>query len=413
MTRSTTALKTRIARLEQEAVREMIRLREQEMKRIEKEILDLQTTMTHHQLHESAKGGEMERLQLILRDIRPDLEKLKKLGQEERRLADVAAELKGKQALQQPFFLLEEKAKTGDARELIPQWENRVMMGWIAALIIALAAVYLMDMWDNRIYTDYDVRRYLNVTCLGTMETVLPSKSPLLLREQPTTVESERYMMVSTVLRTYMVEREFSTLAVCSAVQGEGKTTIASNLAVSFARKGLKTVLVDADLRKPQVHETFRISRDPGLASYLQMPESEWDNIDHVLAETGTDNLWVMASGPGRSNPGGLLESRGFGELLNRLRERFDVAIVDTPPITSVGDALTILTRVDTSLMVIRSGKTDRRLSTWAKQMIGDVSGDLAGIMLNFASPTDRSVYNYYSGYYYGYGKEHKSVREA
>ncbi|MDP6958842.1 MAG: CpsD/CapB family tyrosine-protein kinase, partial [Planctomycetota bacterium] len=259
--------------------------------------------------------------------------------------------------------------------------------------------------------TDYDIRRYVNIPCISLFEEV-KTGSPFILRGSPKDPASENFNMAASIVRTYLTERNFKTLAICSAIPKEGKTTIACNVAVAMARKGLRVVVVDADLRIPQIHEIFSVSNGRGLSSLLK-GEIEIENLDDALIQTDLETLCVLPSGPVPEGPNTLLESQKMVDLVNTLRARFDVVVFDTPPITSVGDTLTLARIMDTNLLVVAAGLSDRRSVIWAKQMLTSVRGEICGGVLNFVKRRQVSAYYYYYSYYHSSSgsKKSKSLR--
>jgi capsular exopolysaccharide synthesis family protein len=202
-------------------------------------------------------------------------------------------------------------------------------------------------------------------------------------------------------------EKKFKVLTVCSAIAREGKTTIVSNLAVAMARKGLKVALIDADMRISQVHDVFRLSNATGLSNVLQGESPMIEEPAGYMQPTQVENLFVLPAGPTPEMPGQLLESKAMGELLQAMRENYDIVLIDTPPITNVGDTLCLGRLVDSNLMVIGSGLSNRRTATWAKQLLTNVRADICGSILNFTRARQGSAYYYY------YYADSKGVRNG
>ena len=315
---------------------------------------------------------------------------------------------------QEPFYILHEAASEVEASAAPQRWRKTLPMWIVLALIASFGLAFVLEYMDTNLYTDYDVKRHLNMTCLGLIETQPRGESPILLHLSPRSLLAERFNMSATILRTHMVEQDFKTVAICSAIPREGKTTVAVDMAIALARKGLQVILIDADLRLPQVHEVFGVPNERGLSTYLQAEPGTLDIRSFAIA-TSEPNLHLLPSGEIPGAPIQLLESAAMVELTKELREQYDVVLFDTPPITDVSDTLTIATLVDTSVLVIGSGLSDRRRATWAKQLLGNVRANISGALLNFASHRRGGQYYYYYQYgygYYGYGGRKKTVRE-
>ncbi|MHC4607585.1 MAG: tyrosine-protein kinase family protein, partial [Planctomycetota bacterium] len=133
------------------------------------------------------------------------------------------------------------------------------------------------------------------------------------------------------------------------------------------------------------------------------------EHVNTFLIPVESENLWVLPSGPPPPTPISVLESKAMVDMIRDLREEYDIVLFDTPPITDVSDVLTLATRVDTCLLVVGSGLSDRRRATWAKQLLSNVRADTCGALLNFVSvKRGGQYYYYYASGYYG-----KTVRES
>jgi capsular exopolysaccharide synthesis family protein len=273
---------------------------------------------------------------------------------------------------------------------------------------MGFAAAFFLEYLDTTLRSDYDLRRHLNLPCMAMVEDLGPSVDPVIVHAAPRDPLSELFNVAATVLRSYLAEREFKSAVVCSAVPREGKTTIAANLAVALARKGLRVVLVDTDLRIPQLHRIFNLEIVRGLSDLLRAPAGEGAlDLTPYLAATEIPTLRILPCGEIPENPIELLESARMAEVLKFLRQENDVVLCDSPPITSVGDTLTLARLVDTAVLVVASGMSDRRKVTWTKQLLANVRSDIAGAILNFARRPEGGKYYYY----YSYGERYTAGR--
>jgi capsular exopolysaccharide synthesis family protein len=262
---------------------------------------------------------------------------------------------------------------------------------WIASGIVLLAAIGAVwrDAADPRVRTDTDVKRRLNLPAIALVEGA--GHDPLIFRRHPQDPLSETMSTAATVLRSYMAEREFRTVAVTSAQAGEGKTTTAMNLACALARKGLSILLVDADLRAPRLHSIYGVDNSRGLSTLLLGPEpaEPEPDPDQIIFQTEISTLRILPAGPTNEIVADLHDSARMIDFLRTQRERFDMVILDAAPLTGVGDAVALSRVVDTCLWVVRSGTSDRRTLGWAKHLLKTVRADVAGVILNF-SPSSR-----------------------
>ena len=170
------------------------------------------------------------------------------------------------------------------------------------------------------------------------------------------------------------------TLVVSSAIPGEGKTTTASNLAVAYAQQGLRVLLVDCDLRKPRVNELFRIERKPG-ATELVLGQASLRETVHAFE--AVENLYILPAGQLPPNPTELLGGNRMREVLNTLREEFEIVILDTPPLSGGADGAILGAMVDGVLLVVRAGQTDREQVRHAGRQLATVGANLLGAVMN------------------------------
>jgi capsular exopolysaccharide synthesis family protein len=194
-------------------------------------------------------------------------------------------------------------------------------------------------------------------------------------------------------------DRRHKTLLVTSAAPAEGKTTVACSIAVSMAQGGLRTLIIDCDLRRPRLHRIFDRVGDPGVTSVLVGEAT----FDEVAKPTLVDNLYSVPAGPVPPNPADMLHSERFRQFLADATERFDRVIIDSPPVVAVTDSAIIATLVDSCVLVIRAFKTSLAITRRGMRALRDVDAPLAGALLN-AVDFKRYEYTYEYGHSYGYG---------
>ena len=191
-------------------------------------------------------------------------------------------------------------------------------------------------------------------------------------------------------------ENELQCLAVTSSLPSEGKSTIVANLAGAFAGLGSKTILVDADMRKPSMHRQFGIQNHRGLSSVLRGQCT----LDQALNEAhGITNLYLLTAGHVPASPAELLHL-GLNDLIEHLRARFDFILFDCAPSLGFADTLAIANQVDGCLLVVRAGQTDRQMVSASLRQLRSVRANIMGIVLNSVSRELGSYYSYYSHYY-------------
>jgi receptor protein-tyrosine kinase len=189
---------------------------------------------------------------------------------------------------------------------------------------------------------------------------------------------------------------------VTSAGKGEGKSSIVSNLGIALAEINQRVLLLDADMRKPHLHDIFNISNSWGLSDLLR-EKSPLDNypVEALARKTDIDGLYLLPSGPGTVSIANLLYSRRLFELLQRLRKEFDVVVIDTPPMLYITDARVLGRLADGAILVIRASKTTRDAARAAKQRLVDDGIPVLGTILNEWDLRAKPRYGYYTSYAY------------
>ena len=190
---------------------------------------------------------------------------------------------------------------------------------------------------------------------------------------------SEQYRTIRTNLEFTSIGRTLQMITVTSATSGEGKSTTAANLAVVYAQLGKRVLLMDCDLRKPTVHFTFHGSGHAGLSTTL----AGRIKLEHAIQTTDVPNLSILAAGPIPPNPTELIASSLMAEVLQALREQFDLVIIDAPPMMQVADARVLANLSDGTILVIGCDNSDRQLVLKAKQQLERTGTQMLGLVLN------------------------------
>ncbi len=212
-------------------------------------------------------------------------------------------------------------------------------------------------------------------------------------QDSPANAEIERLVAKIDTLRNGKAQQ---TIMVTSSLQGEGKSTVATRIAQTMARKRGKTLLVDFDLRRPRQHRIFDVIRGDGVVDILNFGLS----VQRCLKETSVPKLFLVTSGIVKENPIELLNMDKVQKLLNEARENFDYVVLDAPPIIPVSDPLLLGKLVDNVILVIKAGETSRNIIKRAVDMFYDVKVDISGVVLN----NMKNVLPYYYDHdYYGY----------
>jgi len=203
---------------------------------------------------------------------------------------------------------------------------------------------------------------------------------------------SEQYRTVRTNLQYASVDSDLQTLLITSSTPEEGKSMTTANLAVVYAQQGKKVLLIDADLRKPTVHYTFRLDNLNGLSNLLVGD----GHLNQIAEASSIDNLDIISSGPIPPNPSELLGSKMMQSLINEAKQQYDIIIFDTPPVLAVTDAQILANIVDGTVLVVRSNKTEYEAAIKAKETLEKSSAKLLGTVLNDVEKKDGNYYYYY-----------------
>ncbi|PFD99369.1 CpsD/CapB family tyrosine-protein kinase [Priestia megaterium] len=221
---------------------------------------------------------------------------------------------------------------------------------------------------------------------------MLTLKRRLLAHNSPKDPVAEQYRTIRTNIQFSNVDQDIKTIVLTSSGAEEGKSTTSSNLATVYAQQGLKVLLIDADLRKPTGHYTFRLENHIGLTNVL----TRQSTLAQAVQESEIPHLSVLTSGPIPPNPSELLASAQMAELLKEMKEQFDMIIFDTPPILAVADAQILANQVDGTILVVSSGKTEKDAALKSKELLSNAKGKLLGVVLNNRKVEEGNYYYYY-----------------
>jgi capsular exopolysaccharide synthesis family protein len=266
-----------------------------------------------------------------------------------------------------------------------------------AALVTGMGLVFLFEYLDDTIRSKDDFDRYVGLPFLGFVPRISARdhENPDLAAEStPGSAVAEAFRAVRTSILFSRVDRPVRTLLVTSAGPGEGKTTVATNLATTFARKKGPVLLVDADLRKPRVAKALGLGPGPGLSNILVGAAT----IADVARPTSVEGLFAITSGPIPPNPAELLHGESMVEFLSDAATHYECVVLDTPPLIAVSDARVLASRVDGLYLVISMGNTSRRLIQRAVESLSSIGFDVDGAILNNMSGGDDRYGDY--GYY-------------
>lgn len=213
-----------------------------------------------------------------------------------------------------------------------------------------------------------------------------------IVEKKPKSIPAESYRVLRTNIQYSSIDKKIERILITSSEPGEGKSTTAGNLALTFAQDEKKVLLIDCDLRKPSIHKKFKISNNLGLSSVIL----DKSKLSKALVKR-SEYLDILPSGKVPPNPSELLGSKALEELLDELDDVYDVIILDTPPLHAVTDAQILSTKVDGVLLVVRAEKTKKDSVIAAKESLQKVNANILGTVLN-GGESSRGKYYYYYG---------------
>lgn len=272
-----------------------------------------------------------------------------------------------------------------------------LVLGSIAGIGLA----FLLEVIDRKIRTPADVARATNVqllTCIPYFPALKPGKADsLVMINNKNQVGAEAFRLLRTAT-LFARARRSRVVAVTSSIPGEGKSLIAANFAIAMASQGTSVLLIDCDLRRSTVHELFHIPKSPGLTDALVNGTSATVYPAHLQVQT----LQILPAGSTTTSPAELLGSKEFATLINSLLERFELIVIDTPPVLAVSDASSVMRLIDGVLVVARSGLTDRFALGHTMARLRQVDAPVLGVVLNGVQQKG-GLYSGYGDYgYYG-----------
>ncbi|MGH2950836.1 MAG: polysaccharide biosynthesis tyrosine autokinase [Solirubrobacterales bacterium] len=275
--------------------------------------------------------------------------------------------------------------------QLSPHPRRNTALAGLVSLLLALGAVAVRERLDSRLRDSTDLEPLLGVPLLSVIPRAAfpgarPNRGPV----------QEAFRTLASSLVYFNIERPVDTVVVASPTKGDGKTTVAINLAIALAKDGQRVVLIDADLRHPQVAVRLGIEPRAGLSEVLTKQVGLREALRNV--DVGDGLLKVLAAGRPPPNPARLLGSRRMDSLLTELAKRTDVVVVDTPPILNVSDAVPLLQRVSGTVLVAKVGATSREALQRMRQVIETARGTTLGAVATGSAGA--GLYGYGAEYY-------------
>lgn len=281
-----------------------------------------------------------------------------------------------------------------------------LLLALLGGSALALGLVFFFEYLDNRIKTPDEIKAHLGVPFLGMVPALFehPNEDPLMSNGVPANF-SESFRAIRTNLLFSSADNGCKTIVITSSGPGEGKTLVASNLAVALAQASQRVLLIDADMRKPRVHGVFKQRQEPGLSNVLVGNAKASESV----RPTGVPGLWILPAGVIPPNPAELIGSKRFREFVASLALHFDHVIVDTPPVMAVTDAAIAAHAAQGVVFVVGAEMTSRHTARRSVEQLDQAKAVFVGAILN---RVDLKHHGYYYSQYYRkeYGEYYAAV---
>jgi len=274
-----------------------------------------------------------------------------------------------------------------------PNQRQAALIGLALGLLLGVGLVLGRDYFDNTIKDPDEVERYLHLDLLAAVPKFDESNVHLV---------TEAYQNLRTSLIFARREETGQVVLITGTAPQEGKTSTIVNLAKLLAASGEKTLVIDLDLRRAQIHRRLSVSKEPGFSDYFTRREE----LDKLVQATRSPNLFVLAAGALPPNPPALIARKQMGDMLDRLRRHFDWILMDSPPLASVTDALLLARYCDLAVYVAQHNKVDKKAIKRSIQALQKVTPNLVGVVINALDTKTRGYYYYY------YHQDHRASGE-
>jgi len=285
---------------------------------------------------------------------------------------------------------------------------TNIIIGILIGFILGIAIALLLEYLDQSLKDPRDVERELELPLLGVVPQIDTDKVLLEHNSALTKTVLEPFRALRANLKHIATQNNIRTFIICSAIKGEGKTTLSANLSITFSLDNKKVILVDADMRRSQIHSLFSVEKKVGLSDYLLGNAS----IDDIIKPTMHPNLFLVTAGERPDNPAELLGTYRFDLLLQEIRDKADYIIFDSPALLPVSDTITMAPKIDCCVMVVRTLWTPLKAARQARNQLKRIGTRMFGGILN-GIVLSRGYYPYYYGYYgyssykYSYEDDH------
>ena len=301
-----------------------------------------------------------------------------------------------------------------------PRRLTTVMAALFLSTLFGMGLALFLEYLDDTIRTTEEIENYLQLPALAAIPTIdsMPkrrlllvgsngneevlddAKSQLLIHSDSRSALAEAYRQLRTSILLSTAGHAPKSLLITSSLPAEGKTTTATNTAISLAQTGARVLIIDADMRRPRLHSIFNISNAQGLSTILSSEATEKEMLD-IIQYDETAKTFLLPSGPVPPNPAELIGSEQMTHFMKTMQNNFTHVVVDSPPIASFTDGVLIASLVDGVILVVHAGKSSRQVVRRSRKLLMDVGAKIFGVVLNNVNLRSQDNYYYYQSYYH------------
>jgi capsular exopolysaccharide synthesis family protein len=293
-----------------------------------------------------------------------------------------------------------------------PTGTNKMIIIILAGMVgfsLGTGAAYLLEYLDRTVKTTSDVERIFNLPVIGYISQIADTESngskATAVSQNPTSILAENFRMLQSNIEFFRISNPLTTILITSPSQGNGKTTVASNLALSISQDEQDVILVDADLRRPAVHKALDMSEGPGIADVINNRE----DIENVVRRwtNNEENLKVITTGYRQQNATEVVGLKKLASILSKLKENHDLVIIDAPPLI-IADSYNLASKADGVIVVMEPGQTSDDQAKAIREQLGRAGARVIGIVFNKVSEESATSYGdhpyqaLYAPKYYG-----------
>ena len=299
-----------------------------------------------------------------------------------------------------------DKAETEENPCNINHMKDMIIFGF-AGIVLSIIIVMIIYMFDDTVKEQKDIEKNIKLRTIGTLP-VDREKTELIVENNP---KSPIVESIKTIRTNILYSTRKNSILVTSCKEKEGKSWVINNLAVTFAQTGKRVILVDANLRQENnKNEIFNIEKCEGLSDFIrEISEDQMENLEKArkyIKETSIPNLHIMQNGTIPPNPAELISSKNMKQLVNLLKNMYDIVLIDGTSSILVADSIALSSMVDSTILVAENRKTKINDLKKVKKLIEDVNGNILGVILNRVDVQSGKYYGKKYGYYYGHDVE-------